>query len=73
MIDIQDLDNFLANEGVELTEEEMKKLIPHLTSNGEFFVKFCCLPRSYLCYLVYKLLRNDPYLSCVTKNNASQT
>nr|XP_030699177.1 EF-hand calcium-binding domain-containing protein 3 [Globicephala melas] len=32
VIDIQDLDNFLANEGVELTEEEMK-LMPHLTFN----------------------------------------
>ncbi|XP_029068890.1 uncharacterized protein LOC114889636 isoform X2 [Monodon monoceros] len=39
VIDIQDLDNFLANEGVELTEEEMKKLIPHLTSNEHGNVK----------------------------------
>lgn len=37
MIDIQDLDNFLASEGIELTEEEMKELMPHLTFNGKVF------------------------------------
>ncbi|XP_069916634.1 EF-hand calcium-binding domain-containing protein 3 isoform X16 [Oryctolagus cuniculus] len=34
VIDTQDLDNFLASEGNELTKEEMKELIPHLTYNG---------------------------------------
>ncbi|XP_058417271.1 EF-hand calcium-binding domain-containing protein 3 isoform X2 [Diceros bicornis minor] len=34
VIDIQDLDNFLASEGFDLTKEEMKELIPHLTFNG---------------------------------------
>nr|XP_035972039.1 LOW QUALITY PROTEIN: EF-hand calcium-binding domain-containing protein 3 [Halichoerus grypus] len=34
VIDIQDLDKFLANEGIELTEEDMKELMSHLTVNG---------------------------------------
>nr|XP_054393160.1 uncharacterized protein LOC100445724 isoform X3 [Pongo abelii] len=34
VIDVQNLDNFLASEGIELTEEEMKELMPHLTFNG---------------------------------------
>ena len=40
MIDIPDLDNFLMSEGIELNEEEMKKLMPHLIFNGELFVFF---------------------------------
>nr|KAF6455799.1 EF-hand calcium binding domain 3 [Rousettus aegyptiacus] len=39
VIDIQDLDNFLASEGIELTEEEMKELMPRLTFNGNGKVK----------------------------------
>ncbi|XP_069397742.1 EF-hand calcium-binding domain-containing protein 3 isoform X1 [Ovis canadensis] len=39
VIDIPDLDNFLANEGIELNEEEMKKLMPHLTFNEHGKVK----------------------------------
>ncbi|XP_048068603.2 EF-hand calcium-binding domain-containing protein 3 [Ursus arctos] len=34
VIDIQDLDNFLACEGIKLTEEDMKELMSHLTVNG---------------------------------------
>ncbi|XP_006159163.1 EF-hand calcium-binding domain-containing protein 3 [Tupaia chinensis] len=34
VIDVQNLDNFLASEGIELTEGERKKLMPHLTFNG---------------------------------------
>ncbi|XP_030885117.1 uncharacterized protein LOC115941288 [Leptonychotes weddellii] len=34
VIDIQDFDKFLANEGIELTEEDMKELMSHLTVNG---------------------------------------
>ena len=40
MIDILDLDHFLASEGIELNEKEMKKLMPHLIFNGELFVCF---------------------------------
>nr|CAI9700670.1 unnamed protein product [Rangifer tarandus platyrhynchus] len=39
VIDIPDLDNFLANEGIELNEEEKKKLMPHLTFNEHGKVK----------------------------------
>ncbi|XP_031513518.1 uncharacterized protein LOC103878903 isoform X5 [Papio anubis] len=34
VIDVQNLDNFLVSEGIELTEEEMKELMPHLKFNG---------------------------------------
>ncbi|XP_044900723.1 EF-hand calcium-binding domain-containing protein 3 isoform X38 [Felis catus] len=34
VIDIQDLDTFLASEGIELTEDDMKELMPHLTVKG---------------------------------------
>ncbi|XP_058532388.1 EF-hand calcium-binding domain-containing protein 3 isoform X1 [Ochotona princeps] len=34
VIDIENLDNFLASEGNKLTEEEMKELLPHLTFKG---------------------------------------
>ncbi|XP_032176036.1 EF-hand calcium-binding domain-containing protein 3 isoform X1 [Mustela erminea] len=34
VIDIQDLDRFLVSEGIELTEEDMKELMSHLTVNG---------------------------------------
>ncbi|KFO27687.1 EF-hand calcium-binding domain-containing protein 3 [Fukomys damarensis] len=33
VIDIENLVNFLASEGIELTEEEIKNLMPHLTFN----------------------------------------
>nr|XP_023508059.1 EF-hand calcium-binding domain-containing protein 3 isoform X13 [Equus caballus] len=39
VIEIQDLDNFLASEGFELTKEEMKELMPHLTFTGNGKVK----------------------------------
>ncbi|CAK7291276.1 EF-hand calcium-binding domain-containing protein 3 [Vulpes lagopus] len=34
VIDIHDLENFLASEGIKLTEKDMKELMPHLTVNG---------------------------------------
>ncbi|XP_068833593.1 uncharacterized protein [Capricornis sumatraensis] len=43
VIDIPDLDNFLANEGIELNEEEMKKLMPHLTFNGRYTISLSSL------------------------------
>ncbi|KAM5273379.1 EF-hand calcium-binding domain-containing protein 3 [Ctenodactylus gundi] len=33
VIDIENLDNFLRSEGIHLTKEEMKALLPHLTYN----------------------------------------
>ncbi|XP_049493559.1 EF-hand calcium-binding domain-containing protein 3 isoform X3 [Panthera uncia] len=34
VMDIQDVDTFLASEGIELTEDDMKELMPHLTVKG---------------------------------------
>uniref|UniRef100_A0AAA9TQJ2 EF-hand calcium binding domain 3 n=1 Tax=Bos taurus TaxID=9913 RepID=A0AAA9TQJ2_BOVIN len=39
VIDIPDLDNFLMSKGIELNEEEMKKLMPHLIFNEHGKVK----------------------------------
>ncbi|XP_025292396.1 EF-hand calcium-binding domain-containing protein 3 isoform X3 [Canis lupus dingo] len=38
VIDIHDLENFLASEGIKLTEEDMKELMPHLTVNAKGMV-----------------------------------
>lgn len=66
MIDIHDLENFLASEGIKLTEEDMKELMPHLTVNGKCFKnsllkkkkKILFSSQKCLCYPVYMILRN---------------
>ncbi|KAM9596228.1 uncharacterized protein ACIGJ3_022971 [Trichechus inunguis] len=39
VIGVQDLDNFLASKGIELTDGEMKELIPQLAVNSKLFFK----------------------------------